>query len=150
MPSYKIQMVRCKVVRERTITLPKRMIDSAVTAAAVLHKLTDDVVGEKFVVMMLNARLEITGVEVIASGCVASTSFRAADVFRSAIVCNAMSIIVGHNHPSGDITPSKDDIETTKTIQAMGVQLGITLIDHIITVASGGHYSMLDAGVVTP
>ena len=54
------------------------------------------------------------------------------DVFREALKVGADAIIVAHNHPSGDLTPSKADVETTKDLQSLSDRLGIKFIDHLI------------------
>ncbi len=65
-------------------------------------------------------------------GNVSSAQVRSAEVFREAVRQNAPSIIVVHNHPSGDPAPSPDDIELTKTLRQAGDVLQIELLDHIV------------------
>ena len=64
------------------------------------------------------------------------------DIFKFAIKNNATRIICAHNHPSGDVTPSKQDIEITKVIKETGDMVGIPLLDHII-VSNSEVYSIL-------
>ena len=59
------------------------------------------------------------------------------DVYRTAVLANASSVIVGHNHPSGDPSPSADDVELTRRLAAAGVLIGIPLADHVIVTAEG-------------
>ena len=65
------------------------------------------------------------------------------DVFREAIKWDAHCIMVAHNHPSGDYTPSDGDIETTRQLMAMSKDLGIPLLDHLV-VSSTGYTSIRD------
>ncbi|MDD2213809.1 MAG: DNA repair protein RadC [Oscillospiraceae bacterium] len=68
----------------------------------------------------------------ISEGSVASVTIQARDVFRHAVKANAVGIILMHNHPSGDPTPSQDDINTTRQLIAAGKLIGIEVYDHII------------------
>jgi DNA repair protein RadC len=76
-------------------------------------------------------------------GNVNSAVVRAAEVFRPAIRDNAPSIIVVHNHPSGDPTPSPEDIAVTRELVAAGKLLGIELLDHVV-IGSGNRYVSLN------
>ena len=146
--TYKVEMVRCKVVRDRTITLPRRDIVSLEDALAIMHKLTDDSPSERFIVMHVNAKNSILGVEVVAQGGVSGACLRPVEVIRSAIIRNASAIIVGHNHPSGDPTPSQEDVEMTHMLVGACKVVGIPLLDHVIVTASGGYCSLVERGVV--
>ena len=148
--TYKIEMVRCKVVRDRMITLPRRNVVSLEDSLAIMHKLTDDSPSEKFIVMHVNGQNSIIGVEVVAQGGVSGACLRAVEVVRSAIIRNASAIIVGHNHPSGDPTPSQHDIEMTHMLVDACKTVGIPLLDHVIVTARGKHCSLLEMGVVRP
>jgi len=70
------------------------------------------------------------------------------EVFAAAIRHNAASIIVVHNHPSGDTEPSSDDLDVTTRLISAGNILGIEVADHVI-VAEGGYTSLREAGVIT-
>lgn len=69
------------------------------------------------------------------------------DVFESALRYHAASFIVIHNHPSGDSTPSKEDISVTKTLRELGQSMQLPMLDHII-VGNPGYYSFKDAGAL--
>ncbi|MHB9031632.1 MAG: RadC family protein [Anaerolineae bacterium] len=81
-------------------------------------------------------------------GNVNSVVIRPAEVFREAIKDNATSIIVAHNHPSGDPDPSQEDINFTQELKKLGQQLGITLLDHIV-VGHNTYFSMKQHGIIT-
>jgi DNA repair protein RadC len=68
-------------------------------------------------------------------------SFKASDVFRTGILCEAGGVILVHNHPSGNINPSKEDIEATKKLVRIGKLIGIEILDHIIVTKT--HYNSL-------
>ncbi|MCE5258886.1 MAG: DNA repair protein RadC [Chloroflexi bacterium] len=80
-------------------------------------------------------------------GNVSAVIVRPAEVFREAIKDNATAIIVAHNHPSGDPSPSPEDINFTKEIKHLGQQLGIELLDHIV-VGHNTYYSMKQHGII--
>ncbi len=89
----------------------------------------------------LNVKNKILSKLLISKGDVAKTAIFPAEIAKGALLSNAAGVILVHNHPSGDCSPSKDDIATTKRIKDALNLFNIKLIDHII-VASEGHYSM--------
>ena len=106
-----------------------------------------DKCSEHFVVLMVNNKNMIVKMDVISIGTVAEAIVHPREVFRSAVKPLASGIIIAHNHPSGVIAPSKQDIETTKRIYEAGKIMGIPLMDHII-VGFDTHefYSMKENG----
>jgi DNA repair protein RadC len=87
---------------------------------------------EELWVLLLNTRQRLIGIDHLYRGSVSSSQVRVGEVFKAAIRCNAVSIIVTHNHPGADPTPSPEDILVTKAIFTAGKNLDISLIDHII------------------
>ena len=83
-------------------------------------------------VLLLNTRNEVLGIQEIYVGNVNSSVIRASKVFRPAVQANAPSIIVVHNHPSGDPAPSSQDVDITKELISAGKLLGIELLDHVV------------------
>jgi DNA repair protein RadC len=75
-----------------------------------------------------------------------SSVVRVAEVFREAIRCNAAAIIVAHNHPSGDPTPSPEDIRVTRDLRQAGTLLDIELLDHVI-IGAQRYVSMKERGL---
>lgn len=102
---------------------------------------------ECFVVMSLNTKNFITNVTELYRGSVNSSLIRVAEVFREAIRTNSCAIIVGHNHPSGDATPSSDDVSTTKSLREAGQLLDIDLLDHLIIGNNGKWTSLRERGL---
>ena len=90
-------------------------------------------------VILLNTRNEVLSTHEIYVGNVNSSVVRPAEVFRPAVRANAPSLIVVHNHPSGNPTPSDDDIAITKDLVESGKILGIEVLDHLI-IGSGQRY----------
>lgn len=87
---------------------------------------------ENFIVLLLDTRRRLIKRCNISKGTVNRTLVHPRDVFREAILCGASSIIVVHNHPSGDVSPSKQDRELTLSLAASGETLHLPLLDHVI------------------
>ncbi|MCL2111695.1 MAG: DNA repair protein RadC [Clostridiales bacterium] len=97
--------------------------------------------------LMLNAKFDVIGRETISKGGIVSAHVEPRDVFRPAVKRGATGIILVHNHPSGDPTPSDDDVKATEQIEKAGELIGVKLIDHII-IGSGRHVSLRDMKVI--
>lgn len=80
----------------------------------------------------MNTKLELIGVFELSHGNVNSSVFSVREIFQKALLANAVSIILLHNHPSGDCTPSRQDIEATKRAVEAGNILGVDVLDHLI------------------
>ena len=92
---------------------------------------------EHFYVMHVNARQQITLVELVAIGILNHSAVHPRETFRRAVREGSYSIIVAHNHPSGDVTPSAADITVTRKLHDAGEILNIPLLDHLIITAQG-------------
>lgn len=104
---------------------------------------------EKFFVIGLDTAGNILGYSIVFEGSVNLTIARPREIFQTLLLMNARSCIVGHNHPSGDVTPSDVDKESTKDIVAAGKIIGIEVIDHLI-IGSGSDlfYSFNNGGLI--
>jgi DNA repair protein RadC len=87
---------------------------------------------ERFRVLYLDTRNRLLGSETVYIGSLNASHIRVAEVFRDAIKRNCAAIIVAHNHPSGDPSPSPEDVEVTRQLVAAGNLLSIELLDHLI------------------
>ncbi|WP_353894301.1 DNA repair protein RadC [Proteinivorax hydrogeniformans] len=101
---------------------------------------------EHFVVLLLTTKNTIISSEEISKGGINIASVFPREVFNKAIVKNAARIILSHNHPSGDPTPSPEDIAITKRLAKAGEELGIKVLDHVI-VGRDGYVSLTDRGL---
>ena len=97
---------------------------------------------ENLVALLLNTRNQVVARRTIYIGTVNSSAVRPAEVLRPAVRENAPAIIVVHNHPSGDPTPSPEDVAVTRDLAAAGKLLGIELLDHLI-IGNGGRFTSL-------
>lgn len=99
---------------------------------------------ETLIVMCLDARRTLITACRVAIGGVDYVSCEPKLVFRPAVECDAMYILIAHNHPSGNPTPSQADIETTRLIEAGAMILGIGYIDHLVLASSGRYRSIAE------
>lgn len=106
-----------------------------------LHEQTE----EYLYMICMNVKLEVTGIFELSHGNVNSSIFSVREIFQKALLANAVSIIVMHNHPSGDPKPSMEDIKATKRMVECGDLLGVQVIDHII-VGRPGYSSLKEKG----
>lgn len=100
---------------------------------------------EHFIMLALNAKNEVIGVHTMHIGNINSSIVCPRSLFQSAFLNNACSIIVAHNHPSNDLTPSQEDIQVTARLVDCGKLLGIELLDHLI-IGDKGFTSLKEKG----
>lgn len=113
-------------------TLDRTLIKSAEDAKNMVMEEMRYLDREHFKAMYLDRKLKLMAIEEIAVGSLSSAIVQPREVFKPAIQRSAASIILLHNHPSGDPTPSAEDIEFTRRMKEAGQILGIDIIDHII------------------
>ena len=106
-----------------------------------------DEVKEKFIVFWLSTNNKVTGFEVISQGTLNSSVVACREVFRGAIVATCNSIILAHNHPSGNPEPSNEDIQMTKKLCEAGKLLDIPVFDHIIF-ANNSYTSFVEKRII--
>lgn len=140
-----IDIVSLKVVKERELEceLPVFCINSPSHAAKVLGKFIGDSDRENFSIIVLDTKHQINAIHNVSIGTLNSTLVHAREVFKLAILHNAAAIIIGHNHPSGDTTPSMADLEQTKKLVEAGEILGIEIIDHLIVTGSDNNSNFI-------
>ena len=99
-------------------------------------------------VLCLSVRNELLAYHELSRGTLDATIVCPRDVFRTALLANAAAVIVVHNHPSGDPSPSADDGALTRRLLASGDLLGISVADHIIVTSGGAYFSFREAGLI--
>ena len=141
-PVYTIQLVKESVLSYDAIASPLQVKDIA-----------RDMIGgkdrEHMLVFLLDTKNKILGINTVSIGSLNSSIVHPREVFKAAILLNACSILLAHNHPSGDVFPSQEDIEVTKRMKDSGKVLGIFLLDHIIVSHGKNYYSFLEQGKLT-
>ena len=99
---------------------------------------------EHIVVVCCDASGRATNIDVVAKGSVNYCQVSIIEIFKMAVISNAVKIIMFHNHPSGDPVPSRKDKEITKKVREVGELLEIELLDHIIIGRNGAYYSFME------
>lgn len=144
-PCYKVRLAR-----ERSLKVPEVNVRGPDSVAGLLQQYLKNADREHFVVLMLNAQHEVVGIHTATIGTIDSSLIHPREVFKPAILANAAAIIVAHNHPSGNPTPSMEDRHVTRQLCDAGDLLGIPIIDHVIvgTAPPFAFYSFAQAGTM--
>ena len=100
---------------------------------------------EQFGLVLLDSKYRVIRTAIVAVGTLNSTVVEPRDVFREAALGSAAAVVVFHNHPSGDPTPSPDDVDLTRRLRAAGALMGIDLVDHVI-LGDGRYCSFKEMG----
>ena len=141
---YKLKLVKENLVQynavSKQLNTPKKVVD--LINALELNTEPEEVLS----LITVDVKNNVTGIFEVSRGHLSASIAHPREVFKRAILNNAHGIFLVHNHPSGDVTPSKADIEVTKTIKKSGELLQIKLIDHIIV--GDGCYSFLENGYI--
>lgn len=102
---------------------------------------------EEFKILLLNQSNKVLGMYEVSSGGIAGTSVDIRMIFAAAIKANAVSLIIIHNHPSGQVKPSEADMQITRKVKEAGRIMDITLLDHLI-ITPETYYSFVDEGAL--
>ena len=137
-------LVGVRLVPERKLYSEKEIVCSS-DAVALLSKELGEHDREVFCVLHLSPRGLPLSASITSMGELTSTLVHPREVFKSAVLSSAAGIMLLHNHPSGNLTPSEEDIKTTERIAVCGRVLGIPVVDHIIC-AEHGYISMRSYG----
>lgn len=143
----RLNVISLRMVRESTYPYKTDKIRCPEDAYKLVTEYLSDVDREYCLLICLSIRNTITALEVISIGTLDAALVTPREVFKSAILSNSASIILAHAHPSGDTTPSQEDVELTERVKNAGDILGIELLDHII-VADGRHFSLRENGLI--
>jgi DNA repair protein RadC len=127
---FKIMRLNDAPASEQHLESPDQIYDYLVPKLAQSIIYRRDV--ENFIIVHLNTRHNPIGFEIISTGTLDTLLVHAREVFKSAIVANSAAIILAHNHPSGDPTPSEADIKVTRDLIRAGQLLKIEVLDHVI------------------
>lgn len=143
----RVSIVTLKMVRETSILYQNRQINSPQDAVELLRPFLAEADREKFVVVCLDTKNQPTAIHTVSFGTLNSSLIHPREVFKVAILANSNAIVLSHNHPSGDPSPSREDLDVTKRLQEAGKILGIEVLDHVI-VGSGGFVSLKERGLI--
>ncbi len=141
----RINIVSIKMVKESSFLYQTRKISSPKDAYEMIKEQLEGLDREQFIIACLNTKNEPTNISVVSVGTLNKAIVHPREVFKTAILSNASSIMAFHNHPSGDTTPSDQDIQLTHRLVEAGELLGIKLLDHLI-IGDGSFTSLKEKG----
>lgn len=127
--------------------IQKKRIQSSGDAFEIFHMYIGDEVYERFMMILLNRANDVLKTVSISEGGTAGTVVDPKKIFKMALDNNAAAIILGHNHPSGNLKPSEEDVKLTRKIKTAGNVLDIDVLDHVI-VGMNMYYSFADEGLM--
>lgn len=128
----RINIVSVKLVKESSLLYKNRRIRSPQDSYEIFKEFLDAVDREYFVVMCLDTKNQPTNISIAHIGSLNASIVHPREVMKTAILSNAASIICCHPHPSGDPTPSDEDIQVTERLVEAGNIIGVKMLDHIV------------------
>lgn len=146
--SYSIPVYRVQLVRDSKLTPSERyQVRESRSAAQIVREYLDGTDREHFVVLLLDQKNKVIGIHTVSTGSLTASIVHPREVFKPAIVCNAVAMLLAHNHPSGDPAPSREDRDLTARLVEAGKLLGIAILDHVI-IGDGtrNYFSFADDG----
>lgn len=142
--TYSIRLVKEKAARYDVANKMGSPLEvwKIATEILQLHEMAEEV----FSIIALNTKSEVIGLFEVSRGTLDSSLVHPREVFKRALLINAASIILLHNHPSGNPKPSPEDIRLTKRLKDAGELLGIQVLDHVII--GDGYFSLKEKGMM--
>ena len=142
-----ITVVRIQMVREGTFPYSPNAVSQSSDAAKIIQTYLAGADREYFVLLLLDGKHRVNALNVVTIGSLTAALVHPREVFKPAILANAASVIVGHNHPSGDPEPSREDLALTERLVKAGELMGIRVLDHLI-VGEDRFVSLADRGII--
>ena len=147
-----ISAYRLALVRDRQVSFDSSRISTSQEACPVIRKLIQTYGQsdrEQFCELLLNSKNDLIGLNIVSTGTVTSAQVCPREALKPAILANASAVIFAHNHPSGHIEPSPEDIHLTENLVKAFQLVGITVHEHIIvSMFDERYYSFADQGII--
>jgi len=145
-----INIYKLKMVKEESVQYGTKMIKSPMEISTIACDLMEmhEMAEENFIIICLNTKNYIAGIHTISVGSLNASIVHPREVFKAAMLNNASSIILLHNHPSGDSSPSQEDITTTQRLIDGGNVLGIKVLDHVVIGSKFRYTSFKEQGLM--
>jgi DNA repair protein RadC len=138
-----LPVVRVRLVRDHDLPVQNRLqITQPQDAAQIFSDYLQDRDREVFAVLMLDTKNRLIGLNIVSIGTLDTTLVSPREVFKVALLANAASLILAHNHPSGDPTPSPEDKAVTRRLYEAGQLLQIDVLDHLV-IGEGNRFTSL-------
>lgn len=142
-----IEMVRVIMVREAN---PKYEV--AVRSPQDVNKLIYELIGhedrEHFIVLMLDAKNQVNAIHTVSIGTLNAGLVHPREVYKAIFLNNSASVIFAHNHPSGSVEPSPEDVKVTQRLVEVGELVGVEVMDHVIVGGEHRFLSMKEKGLI--
>lgn len=145
-PNHHLDFVRIKLITEKRLYSEEELTSSQKVVQFISKELAE-CDREVLCILNCNAKCQVINMNVVSMGSLTETLVTGRELFKSAILSNARGVILIHNHPSGDCTPSKQDVLVTERLVACGELIGITVLNHII-LGRGTYLSMKEANMM--
>src|SRR4029453_9296027 len=143
-----VPIYRVTLVREGRVPCYNQQIRSSADASTLLHTYLADVDREHFVIILLNQKNRVIGIHPVSIGSLTASVVHPREVFKPAILSNCASLVLAHNHPSGQPQPLQEDIVLTVLLVTAGKLLGISVLDHVIIGdGTSAYFSFADEGL---
>jgi DNA repair protein RadC len=146
----KVPVYSLQVVKERTLKYPADKVPHHMAAAAVFQAYLEDKACEHLAILLLDGQSKMIGIATITIGGLDRLSCSVRSVFEHVIGGRAHGFILGHNHPSGNVQPSPEDLVFTQRVMEASEIIGVPMLDHIIISSSTNRDSLsfLDKGLL--
>lgn len=147
-----VSIYRVSLVKDKSISFGHQRVNNSQEAQSLIQKLIKSQGQpdrEQFCVILLSAKNEIIGLNIVSIGGLSAASVFPREVLKPAILANSAAMILSHNHPSNDLEPSQEDMAITKRIIQASELIGITVHEHIIiSMEDDRYYSFADNGII--
>jgi len=147
----RLQLYKVRLVKERTLKFAVTEVSSAEDLAKIARSELGHLPHEEVIAIGLGGRNNIVGVVKVSQGGLGGAAMMPGEVIRPLVAMGATAFVLAHNHPSGDPTPSRDDLVLTANLKRAAECVGLTFLDHLIigSVRGGGKWkSLRDVGVM--
>ena len=144
-----IDIINIQMIKERQLLYNGNRLTTPEQAAEAFCSLVGNPDRECFVALLLDGKNRITGLHLVSQGSLNQSIVHPRETFKAAILANAAAVFLAHNHPSGDTTPSSEDIAITRRLKEAGELLGVRILDHVIVdTDSGRSSSFVERGLI--
>ena len=147
-----VSVYRVSLVKDKSISFGQQRVNNSQEAQSLIQRLIKtqgQPDREQFCVILLSAKNDIIGLNIVSIGGLSSASVFPREVLKPAILANSAAMILSHNHPSNDLEPSQEDLAITKRIVQASELMGIAVHEHIIiSMDDDQYYSFADSGLI--
>lgn len=147
MPAKRVNIVSVRLVKEASMLYKKRRVGSPSDGYKIFKEFLEDLDREAFIVLSLDNKNQPVSINLAHLGNINSSIVSMPCIMRAAILSNAASIMVAHNHPSGDVEPSSSDRTTTLRLVEVCELMGINFLDHLI-IGHDSYVSLREEGFI--